>query len=940
MSRTMQRNRGWRGLSLTAAGLGLGLGLAPGAAWAQTVSTGYTWHPTLPLPTQIVEAGLTTDLTYDNAGRLLRLTQTDTTSQSAPYATAGRKRVWTYSYGIGNRVTAVDGPLPGSADTLTYTYSDSGNLQTVTDPVGLTTTVTAWNERGQPTAVTDPNGLVTSYTYDGLGRVIAIVRDPGPRQQRWRMTYTLAGDLESLEEPTGKTLTLTWDGARRLVGIANNAGEQTTYERDALGGVIRRTLTGADGAIAFEESGTFDELGRLIQQVGGEARSWSFTYDRTDKLTGLTDPRGQTLGRGYDGLGRLFFERERDGGKVVHGYNAKGEATSYTDPGSLTTAYVRNGFGEVIQEVSPDRGTSVFDHDERGLVIRKVDGRGFETTYAYDAAGRLTARAPADAALSVNLTYDDTRDGNAGRGRLTGMQDASGTSAYAYDAHGHMVRETRTIAGAVTRVAYSYDRAGRLMRLIYPSGRRVEYGYDALGRVTTLSLWHTSVGPAETLLSDIAYLPEGPLRQATFGNGLALARDFDREYRIARLTVTRPDSSLVLGRSYVVGDGLNLTEIVEDDDAGGHDVMALHYDAAGRLAGAGRLGESWDWSYDLTGNRQAERHTGLSGATQRAYTYAAGTNRLNAVTADGARERGFTYDPAGNLIRDERGATSVNYAYDAAGHLARVGLGRLDRARAAYTSDGRRRLAIRTLVDGVPDGTTHWIYDFADRLIAETDASGTTLREYVWLDDLPVAVLDATRDPANPVLLFVHADHLARPVAMTDADGAVVWQASYDPFGAVKAITGPASLDLRFPGQWFQLETGLHYNWHRHYDPSTGRYTTPDPLGFVDGPSVYAYVNSDPLQKVDASGLLAGPVTPRGDVNKSNSCDQPASLIHRVNNDCGAEWAIARARCASYILSPNPPRGITGGYSSVEKCARGLVSERCGGNPIDYGLRR
>ena len=71
---------------------------------------------------------------------------------------------------------------------------------------------------------------------------------------------------------------------------------------------------------------------------------------------------------------------------------------------------------------------------------------------------------------------------------------------------------------------------------------------------------------------------------------------------------------------------------------------------------------------------------------------------------------------------------------------------------------------------------------------------------------------------------------------MTDASKAMVWRALYEPFGAVHAITGPAANDMRFPGQWFQFETGLHYNRHRHYDPTLGRYTQPDPLGLNQGP--------------------------------------------------------------------------------------------------------
>jgi len=95
---------------------------------------------------------------------------------------------------------------------------------------------------------------------------------------------------------------------------------------------------------------------------------------------------------------------------------------------------------------------------------------------------------------------------------------------------------------------------------------------------------------------------------------------------------------------------------------------------------------------------------------------------------------------------------------------------------------------------------------------------------------------------------------LNRPVKMTNSTKAAVWTAVWQPWGAAQSITGSATLNARFPGQWFQVEAGLHYNWHRHYDPSLGRYTQPDPLGFVDGPSVYGYARNRPQQLVDPSG--------------------------------------------------------------------------------------
>jgi len=139
--------------------------------------------------------------------------------------------------------------------------------------------------------------------------------------------------------------------------------------------------------------------------------------------------------------------------------------------------------------------------------------------------------------------------------------------------------------------------------------------------------------------------------------------------------------------------------------------------------------------------------------------------------------------------------------------------------------------------------------------------TGQTLREYVWLDDMPLAVI-ADVDTATPKLFFVHADHIDRPVRMTDGAQAVVWDAVFRPFGAVQSITGSATNNLRFPGQYFLIESGLHYNWHRHYDPTIGRYLQADPLEFVNGPSLFAYALSSPLNFSDPTGLQSFPPPP------------------------------------------------------------------------------
>jgi RHS repeat-associated protein len=118
---------------------------------------------------------------------------------------------------------------------------------------------------------------------------------------------------------------------------------------------------------------------------------------------------------------------------------------------------------------------------------------------------------------------------------------------------------------------------------------------------------------------------------------------------------------------------------------------------------------------------------------------------------------------------------------------------------------------------------------------------------YVWLGDKPVAVVEGGQ------VYLVRVDHIGRPVFATNASGAKVWTMSFDPFGTLTASTGNP-IAARFPGQWFQAESGLHRNWMPDYDPTTGRYIQPDPLGLIDGASVYGYARQKPGRWIDPTG--------------------------------------------------------------------------------------
>ncbi|MDO9459925.1 MAG: RHS repeat-associated core domain-containing protein [Alphaproteobacteria bacterium] len=202
------------------------------------------------------------------------------------------------------------------------------------------------------------------------------------------------------------------------------------------------------------------------------------------------------------------------------------------------------------------------------------------------------------------------------------------------------------------------------------------------------------------------------------------------------------------------------------------------------------------------------------------------------------------------------------YSYDAVGDMAQADRDGLTLAR--YTADARHLRVVRDL-PGASVPKTHFLYDADGPLLAEHDGtSGAVLREVIWLPPqeqtqaaFPLGWVDAAA--AGAPLYMVHADHLNRPQKLSDATGAVVWDGVFGPFGEPHAITGALAQNLRFPGQYADSETGLAYNWHRTYDPATGRYLQSDPIGLAGGINTYAYVNGNPLRYSDPDGLFLLP---------------------------------------------------------------------------------
>lgn len=248
------------------------------------------------------------------------------------------------------------------------------------------------------------------------------------------------------------------------------------------------------------------------------------------------------------------------------------------------------------------------------------------------------------------------------------------------------------------------------------------------------------------------------------------------------------------------------------------------------------------FGYDDNGNRTSLTENG----SLYLYSYLTNSNRLLSTT--GPATKTINYDASGNITSD--GLHS--YGYDDRGRLVDVDLGAT-----TYAHNGQGQ---RVRKDN--GAITLFAYGEAGELLGEYDAAGNAIQETVWLNQetvwfnsAPVAVLTGTGN------YYVHTDQLGTPRAITDGN-TVIWRWESDPFGTTGAQEDPDgdstsfTYNLRFPGQYYDDETGLHYNYYRTYDPSIGRYLRSDPIGFAGGPNSYSYVELSPLRRIDPLGLI------------------------------------------------------------------------------------
>lgn len=866
-----------------ASGLELSRTEAVGTEDARTITT--QWNTALRKPTLINETGKTTAFTYDDAGRLLSKSVTDTRN--------GTRRTTTYTYNGSGLLQSVTGPL---GYVTHFNYDTTGDLATITNALGQVTQITRYDANGDPLTIIGPNGVKTDLAYDARQRLVS--RTVGGNTTRF--DYDAAGELIQVTLPTGAYLHYSYDAAHRLTGIRDNLGNRIEYKLDALGNHVREDTLDPNGKLTRSLQHVYDSLNHLTETIGGAGQTTQYVDDPLGNPTSITDPLQHVTVQSFDALNRLSAIVDPLNGRTTFAYDSQNRPTEVTDPRGLTTHYVYDAFGDLIKKDSPDTGTTTYTYDAAGNRLSQTDARGITATYTYDALNRLTSISYRDSSENVTYTYDQ---GAYGIGHLTGIQDESGTTSFQYDARGNVIQKAVTVDGHSFTVGYQYDAANELVGITYPDGMHVSYQRNAAGRITGVTA--TRNGVTQTVASAIAYEPFGPVTSLTYGNGLTETRHYDQAYRLTSLSVPG-----ILDWSLANDADDDIISITDNLNPGNS--QAFGYDPLNRLTAADGTYGALTYGYDADGNRTTSSLDG----TPTAYGYASASNRLLSVGG-----KSYQYDAVGNLIRDGVHTYRYNdtgrltgydahpdaYLYNGLGQRVRkpfpvtpgdanddgvinqndlhslqdalkgrapvsagmdcnedgdvnnkdkscvarqIGKGK-DHNDGSRTNGGKTYAAAAAITNS---SYVYFVYDGAGHLLGGYDDSGNLIREHIWLGNRPLAV--STPDGLD----YVTADQVGTPRAIIDHNQQLVWQWQSDPFGNRKPIQDPSSLglfvyNLRFPGQYFDAETSSNYNYFRNYQPATGRYDKSDPIGLAGGLNSYAYVNGNPLHYADQIGL-------------------------------------------------------------------------------------
>jgi RHS repeat-associated protein len=932
-----------------------------------TAVTTYT-SPSVP------SGGITKNFTYDWFGNLLTAQLNCCTSKT-----------WAYSG--------------------TTQYSQPDSVTSGTSPTQLTTSYLYNLYLGLMTKSTDPNNLVTNYSYDFLRRPTQVSQVNGSVNGK-TISYSYSDTAHTTTTTT--TIDLPKSISVKQVRYVDRLGHPSAVStEDINGNVVSTVNTGYDysgrlflnynpyvsGSYYITQT-KFDALGRPISITFPDSSIANYTY--AEQYTTITDSAGKQRKYQSDAAGRLVAVTEPDSGNnlvntTYYTYTVLDALTTVADAQNNPTQTRTNTYdalGRLIGTVTPEGGQTCFGtrtgstcnqdgYDSFDNLLTRTDARGVVTSYTYDTLNRLkgvsynVGSTGVPATASVSFTYG-TNASQFNNGALITMTDGVGSENYTYNGLEQLTQLQKVISGTTYTTNYSYNVAGELTQITYPSGRVVQQSVDAIGRLCEVAPSTTGCGTASSpYATGYGYNAASQVTGFKYGNGIYASLGFspDRlqlnclDYSTTNRNGTcAHDSTTKFGLTYGYPSAPNnngsITSITDSVDNGR--TVAYTYDPLSRLSTAVTTGSTnypqWglSWGYDRYGNRLNQTLTAGSGY-QGSVQVTASSNRINCIGGSGQSCTGGvvpTYDSHGNMTYD--GTNTV--VYDAENHATSA---TNQSSAGTYTYDGNAHRVKKV------SGSTTTVYIFsASKVIAEYDNGAVPTapsREYVYGGGTLLAKIDSSGTK------YYHQDQLSNRL-VTDSSGNTYAQMGHYPFG--DPWYNATNDKLYFTTYERDSESSNDYAMARYYVWRIARFVAPDPLSGSTGDpqslNHYTYAANDPISNTDPSGACIPPGSPAlAGVSQGFQCppstdgdniglgfalidlSEPLGPIVAVSSDgipsAEGEWGIFTVTFVGFSSAGGGNYGMGGGggrdprQQAIER-ARSILYDPLSGDPDCLGF--
>ena len=643
------------------------------------------------------------------------------------------------------------------------------------------------------------------------------------------------------------------DSAGLPIASTDPLGGTVHYRRDAFGRVVEMQDQ-AGGVTRF----AWNVEGRLLSIVAPDGGRTDFAYDAEGNRVVARDAAGNVTAIEYTHFDLPAARIDPDGARYEFGYDTELRLVSVVNPLGLRWAYEYDEAGNLAQECDFDGRVLRYRYDAAGRMVARSTPSGRTVEYTLDEQGRVVAQRVGE--QLETFTYDEA-------GRLATAHNADAELVLEYDRAGNIVAES--VNGRV--VTHTYDAAGRRTRRTTPGGAITQWTYDALDAPISLATQAGAFAFEHDALSREVVRrvgPEASITQSWDSNsrltGTAVWRQPTAAAGMAAASPSEP--ALVQQHAYAYRpDGLPLAMA---DQFEGEQVLEL--DPVGRV-GARRAAQ-WNesYTYDAAGNITSRGGSG-DAATGDA---GEGPWEYRALQIRRAGRTSYEYDEDGRLLLSTRRTLSgrrLTWRYTWDGFDRLISAETPDGAVWRYRYDplGRRIAKQHRDTDGTVLGEVLFSWDdtrLAEQLVTEHGIPGATATTWDYRPgtDEPLAQ-SVARLPADAAdqaeidrrFYAIVTDLVGTPRELLTTDGTIAWRTVADLWGRIRfQPEGEADCPLRFPGQYHDLETGLHYNLLRYYDPEVGRYITPDPLGLEPAANHRAYV-LNPLAWIDPLGLAS-----------------------------------------------------------------------------------